>query len=367
MSIALIGPLCCSIYIIRLYMTQVSRQKKLIRYVPTHHEILQILMMRSSISLIILLPLFTTRMYARALNTSVFTPPFTIGVSICIDPPSARELNLERVDYRDCIPLLNEILLDPDINHRNKYDATNDYQGRLFGTCSISLRSRLADATDVFWGYQIAIAAAVAIKHCVEDSVDHYGGLAYTSSKLLFFAQVKNLGVRTTAGGNSTAPSFESISAEDLLLPAKNNTNATLLVPNPATATPVCQICQSSYRFLYPVRVLDCYYLFYNILTNPAVEQPVKMRGLSPIRYERYGTCTLQLRGFSAVSADTIKYVALLLAAVSIVQTCMVESGLVLGGAVSVGFRGQYSVRIFNIHEGGIGEVIQVSRVSQLC
>ncbi len=313
-------------------------------------------MMKSSISLIliILLPLCKTRMYARALNTSVFSPPntnpsFTIGVTTCIDQPRARELNLERVDYRDCIPLINEILLDPDINHQNQYNATNDYQGRPFGTCSISLLSRIADATEIFWGYQIAIAAAVAIKHCVEDSVDHYGGLAYTSSKLLFFAQVKNLGVGTTAKEDSTAPSSETISFEDLLLPA-NNTNATLLVPDP---TPVCQICQSSDEFLYPVRVLDCYYLFYNILTNPAVERPVKSRGLSPIRYERYGTCTLQLRGSSAISADTIKYVALLLAAVSIVQTCVVESGLVLGGAVSVGSRGQYSVRVFNSREGG--------------
>ncbi len=315
--------------------------------------------MTSSISLIliILLPLCKTRMYASALNTTVFSlpntnPSFTIGVPDCIHSIQARELNLERVDYRDCMPLLNEILLNPDINHRNQYNATNDYQGRLFGTCSISLLSRIADATDIFWGYQIAIAAAVAIKLCVEDSVDHYGGLAYTSSKLLFFAQVKNLGVATTAEEKSAAPSPETISFEDLLLPA-NNTDATLLVPNPITATPVCQICQSSDEFLFPVRVFDCYYLFYNILTNPAVERPVKLRGLSPIRHERYGTCTLQLRGFSAVSADTIEYVAVLLAAVGIVQTCVVESGLVLGGAVSVGSKGQYSVRVFNSLEGG--------------
>ncbi len=313
--------------------------------------------MRYTFSITTILLLFHTIIHTKALNASVFslpnTHPFlTIGIPDCIHPTQARELNLERVNYRDCIPLLNEILIDPYTNHRNQYNATNTYPGHLFGTCSISLLTRTPDGTEFFWGYEIAIAAATAVKHCIEDSIDHYGGLAYTSSKLLFFAQVKNLGVGTTAEEKSTAPSPETSSFEHLLLPA-NNTNATLLVPDPATATPVCQICQSSDDFLYPVRVLDCYYLFYNILTNPAVERPVKLRGLSPIRYERYGTCTLQLRGFSAVSVDTIKYVALLLAAVSIVQTCVVESGLVLGGAVSVGSKGLYSVRVFNSLEGG--------------
>lgn len=56
----------------------------------------------------------------------------------------------------------------------------------------------------------------------------------------------------------------------------------------------------------------------------------------------------MQVRGHSALSADAFKYVQVLLGAVYIVKTCVVDSGLVLGGAISVGSRGQYSVRVFN-------------------
>lgn len=320
--------------------------------------------MRSCLLLNALFPLSSIATDAKALNASVFDPldtsPFLeISTPICTDPTHARELDLERVDYRDCIPLLNGVLLDPNIDDRNQYSGRTAYQRRLFRTCSIMLLPRFADGTDIFWGYQIAIAAAMAIKKCVEESVDQYGGVEFTTSRQLFYAQVKNLGDGPAVeDANSAATSLETDTFEDMPLPI-NDTNTTLLVPNPTTATPTCQISQPRQQYLHPVRILDCYYLFYNILTNPAVERPVILRGLSPIRYERYGTCTLQLRGFTAVAADAIKYVALLLAAVSIVQRCVVEGGLVLGGAASVGSRGQYYVRVFNPVEGGVGEVVR--------
>lgn len=229
---------------------------------------------------------------------------------------------------------------------------------RLFRTCFIALLPRSGDATDVFWGYQIAVAAATAVKHCVEDSVDRYGGLVFTTSRQLFYAQVKNLGEGSKVEGNSTATSLEMGSSPIVILPT-NNTNATLNVPKSTTAVPACQISQPLDQTLFPVKTLDCYYLFYNILTNSTVERPIILRGLSPIRYERYGTCTLQLRGYSALSADAIKYIALLLGAVSIVQSCVVESGFVLGGAVSVGSRGKYYVRVSNPLEGPMEDAAQ--------
>ena len=51
-----------------------------------------------------------------------------------------------------------------------------------------------------------------------------------------------------------------------------------------------------------------------------------------------------------------VRYVELLLAAVSVVETCVVGGGLVLGGAVGVGSRGQYIVRVFNPLEGRVSE-----------
>ncbi|CAD6593897.1 MAG: hypothetical protein ASARMPRED_008174 [Alectoria sarmentosa] len=244
-------------------------------------------------------------------------------------------MDLERINYRDCIPLLNEILLEPDIDRRNQYNSTIDYQGHLLGTCSITLLPRFAEANDVFWGYQVAIAAATAIKSCVEDSVDRYGGIAFTTRRRLFYAQVRSVGEGGVGEVTSLPISVESGFAGNLLLPAvNNNTNATLITPDPTSAIPACQISKFMTHHLFPVNILDCYYLFYNILTNPTVERPVILRGLSPIRYERYGTCSLQLRGHSALSADTITYVALLLGAVAIVQKCVVESGFLLAGAV---------------------------------
>lgn len=281
-------------------------------------------------------------------------PSLTISTPICIDPRRARESDLARVNYRDCIPLLNEILLDPNINHQNLYNATNAYQGHFFGTCTIALLPRPLGGTDVFWGYEIAIAAATAIKNCVEDSEDQYGGLAFTISRLVFYTQVKNQRGVSTVEGYSTAPSVDTDSLEHFLLPA-NNTNAALL----ATATPTCQISQSLDQRLYPIRILDCYNLFYNLLVNPTIERPLKLRGLYPIRYESFGTCTLQLYGHSLKSADMIKYIEIVLAAVNVVQTCLVRSGLVLGGAVGVGSRGQYLARLYNPLEGAIGDTVQ--------
>ena len=312
---------------------------------------------------LLLLPLVPIGIYAKSLNTSVFNSldtnyPLTIGIPVCIDPPRARELDLEQVNYRDCIPLLNDILLEPNINHRNHYNATTYYPLRLFRTCFIALSPRSRDGTDVFWGYQIAIAAATAVKHCVEDSVDRYGGIAFTTSRLLFYTQVKNLGEDSKVEVVSTAPSLETGSSPIVIFPT-NSTDATLNVPNPAAAIPACQISQPPDRTLSPVHILDCYYLFYKILTDPTVERPIILRGLSPLRYERYGACSLQLRGYSAVSADAIKYIALLLGAVSIVQTCVVVGGLVLGGAVNVGSRGQYFVRVYNSLEEETGDEVQ--------
>ncbi|CAF9941675.1 hypothetical protein IMSHALPRED_002841 [Imshaugia aleurites] len=316
-------------------------------------------MTRSFFHLSVLLPLLVTGVLAKAVNESSLNIASsltigTIGTTTCINPPSARESYIERVDYRDCIPLLNEILLDPNINHRNEYNATNAYQERIHGTCSIALLSRFADGTDVFWGYQIAIAAATAVKTCVEDSVYQYGGLVFTTSRLVFYAQVKNLEEGVIVEAESNATFLGTVPPEEVLLPA-NDTNAAPL----RTATPICQISEPPEQHLYPIMALDCYYLFYNILTSPTVERPVILRGLYPIRYERYGTCTLQLHGHSAKSIDKTKYVELLLAAVNVVQTCVVRSGLVLGGAVSVGSRGKYSVRVYNSLVEAIGDADQ--------
>lgn len=319
--------------------------------------------MKPILSLCILLQLLPTDSFVKALNTTIFNPWnayefFATSAPVCIDPTRARESDLERVNYHDCIPVLNEILLDPNVNYENQYDATDAYQVRFLRICSIALRPRLPDGTDVFWGYQIAVAAAGAVKNCVEDSMDSYGGLVFTTSIRSFYAQVRNARDHSTVEAFSTVSSSENASYGDLLL-STNSTNATLLIPDPWTAIPTCQISQVSNQYLYPVKVLDCYYLFYSILTSPTLERTIIMRGLSPIGYKRYGTCNLQLRGLSAVSADAIKYVALLLGAVSIVQTCLVESSLVLGGAVSVGSRGQYFVRIFNPVEETMGGAVK--------
>lgn len=315
--------------------------------------------MGSLVPLSVLVPLLLSRSLATSINSSVFSSmnhslSFMIGTQTCINSPRARELDLERVNFRDCIPLLDEILREPNINHRNQYNAATAYQRHLSRTCSITLLPHFADGTDIFWGYQIAIAAATAIKNCVEDSADQYGGLVFTTSRLVFYAQVKNLGDERTIEANPAPTSLETGSSPEMILPA-NSTDTTLLVPNPTAAIPACQISQPQDQELYPVQSLDCYYLFYNILTHPTIERSLILRGLSPIPDQTFGTCTLQLRGHSAMSADAIKYVSLLLDAVRIVQTCVVESHLVLGGAIGVGTRGRYYMRVYNPHESGNG------------
>ena len=279
----------------------------------------------------VLLPLMPTETGTKALSESAFNalsvyPSLMIGDTVCTNPQRAGESNLKQVNYRDCLPLLNEILLEPNTNRQNRYDARTAYQGHLYHTCSIELLSRSQAGSDVFWGYEIAIAAANVIKNCVEDSADRYGGVEFTTSKAVFYAQVKNPEDGSTAGINFTG---SSLATKTLLLHQSNNANTTLLVPNPtaAIAIPVCQIRQRRNQHLHPISILDCYHLFYNLLTNPAVERTMTLRGLSPIPYETYGTCNLQLRGHSAVSVDSFKFVELIIAAVDVVQTCLLRGG----------------------------------------
>lgn len=289
--------------------------------------------MRSCLLLGTLLPLLPTGVHAKALNAgvlnSVNTSTLAIGNPICIDPLGAREEHLHRVNYLDCIPILSEILLEPNTDRRNQYDTTTYYPGRLFRTCRIALLTSSTEGTESFWGYQIAIAAATAIKTCIEDSGDQYGGLVFATSRRLFYAQVKNLRDDTTIEANSSALSLESGLFKGSRLP--NSINSTLLIPNPTSATLACQVSQLDHEQLAPVLFYDCYYLFYIILTNPRIVHNIVLRGLSPIRYEQYGTCTVQVRGHSALSADAFKYVQVLLGAVDIVKTCVVDSGLVSG------------------------------------
>ena len=316
--------------------------------------------MRWLLLVTVLLPLMPTGRDTQALNESARDPlrvssSLAVGDTVCISTQRATESNLKQVDYRDCLPLLNEILLEPNTNRQNQYDAGTAHRGLLHHTCSIDLLSRSQAGSDVFWGYAIAVAAANVVKNCVQDSADRYGGLEFTTSKALFYARVRNPEDGSAARTNPTGSSL----ATGTLLLASNDGNTTLLWRDPAAAIPVCQISQRRTRHLHPVRILDCYHLFYNLLTNPAVERTVILRGLSPVRYETYGTCHLQLRGNSAVSADTFKFVELLLAAVNIVQTCVLRGGLELGGAVGVGPKGQYIVRIFNPLEDETGNAIQ--------
>lgn len=196
------------------------------------------------------------------------------------------------------------------------------------------------------------------MKGCVEEAVGGYGGVGFVADKVLFYAQVgdpeegRASAARVNATGSSRATNI-------LRSRSNNNVNATLRLPHPTAAMPVCQISHPRKLHLQPISLLDCYHLFYNLLASPAVERTIVLKGLSPIRYETYGTCTVQLRGNSAVAADTFKFVEVLLAAVRIVQTCVLSGGAELGGAVGVGPRGRYVVRVFNLVGEGSGDGVK--------
>ncbi|KAM0796657.1 hypothetical protein BDR22DRAFT_824934 [Usnea florida] len=274
----------------------------------------------------VLFPLLTTEIDTQTRNNetvrnpAIVLPSLPTSDTVCNSAQRATESTLKQINYRDCLPLLNELLLGPNTNRQNQYDAATAHQALFHNTCSITLRSSSKTGSDVFWGYEIAVAAAMVVKHCIQDSADRYGGLEFITPKGLFYAVVRrhHEDGRAVSGMNTTTCSTNKTNA--LLLPS-HIANTTFLPPHPSTAIPVCQITQLRAHHLHPVSLPDCYHLFYNLLTAAALERTVTPRGLSPIPYETYGSCTVQLRGNSALAADRFRFVEVLLAAVGVVQT----------------------------------------------
>ena len=344
------------------------------------------------------------------------TPPtLAISAPSCFGSRSVHDLHLARINYEDCIPILNEILLDPDVKRRKEYTGGTPYLSRALRTCAITLATQISGGKDMFWGYQIAIAAAVTVKNCVEDSLDRYGGIAWTTSRKIFYAQVMDSNHENVALHEDILPNakssepFTSASFPDPLVSFTTNSTSNLLYPLPdrTASPPACQTAQyvfsdsmlpllnqilsletylgsfhsldefqgSSYflkqarltpksssrpphQTLLPLNIQDCYHLFYILLNNPRIEHITILRGVSPLDFAAYGTCVVQIVGHSRQSAEAFKFVEVLLGAVGVVQLCLVQGGLLVGGLGGVGSRRQYYVRVYNPWEEGMGGVV---------
>ncbi|CAD6584834.1 MAG: hypothetical protein ASARMPREDX12_001764 [Alectoria sarmentosa] len=294
------------------------------------------------------------------------TPPtLAISAPSCFGSRSVHDLHLARINYEDCIPILNEILLDPDVKRRKEYTGGTPSLSRALRTCAITLATAIPDGKDIFWGYQIAIAAAVTVKNCVENSLDRYGGLAWTTSRKIFYAQVMDSNHEKVTLHEDILPNaknsepFTSASFPAPFIPFITNSTSNLLSPLPGrtASPPACQTVQPPHQTLLSLDIQDCYHLFYVILNNPGIEHPTILRGASPLDFAAYGTCVVRIVGLSPQSADTFKYVEILLGAVAVVQECLVQRGLLLGGLVGVGPRRQYYVRVYNPWGEGMGGV----------
>ena len=226
------------------------------------------------------------------------TPPtLAISAPSCFGSRSVHDLHLARINYEDCIPILNKILLDPDVKRRKEYTGGTSYLSRALRTCAITLATAIPDGKDMFWGYQIAIAAAVTVKKCVEDSLDRYGGIAWTTSRKIFYAQVMDSNHENVTlhdedilpNAKSSEP-FTSASFPDPLVPFITNSTSNILSPLPdrTASPPACQTVQyvfsdSMFPLLNPTLNLEtCLGSFHSLDEFQGSSYPLKDARLTP-------------------------------------------------------------------------------------
>ena len=215
------------------------------------------------------------------------TPPtLAISAPSCFGSRSVHDLHLARISYEDCIPILNEILLDPDVKRRKEYTGGTHSLSRALRTCAITLATAIPDGKDMFWGYQIAIAAAVTVKDCVEDSLDRYGGLAWTTSRKIFYAQVMdsnhenvNLHEDILPNAKSSEP-VTSASFPDPFVPFITNSTSNLLspFPNRTASPPACQ----SVQYVFSDSMVPLLNQILSLETFKAHRTPLKHARLTP-------------------------------------------------------------------------------------
>lgn len=264
------------------------------------------------------------------------------------------------IDYQDCNFVLNEVLLSPHVSVSQIWSSIDRFYPRIHGTCRIALdhNPALHNPQDRFREYQVAISAAIVLHICQPFQ---RGGFAYVTRNEQFIADVRTPG--TVGDGNVTNLLSEPENimnntsiASDLALPLPSDL-AALDVSRSANLSATAPTCTSQQPHLvHPASIVaeDCYALVFRMLTIPDISTYKAWSGLDePRRWidTNHQRCVISLRSKSAESRASFKLIYVILAAVQIVQACVVGQDLPWGGTTDVG-RGQFFVEVAGTAQG---------------
>ena len=307
----------------------------------------------------------------------------------CYDPGTfGPRRGLVPVDHLDCLPLLNEILTSPNPTERTRYTTTSvDFPSFENSVCLIDFRwPPNTHPMDKFTLEQMAIAAAVTIKGCIETGgYVRRGAVGWITPYEKFWVEVRSPVLRYGIGAGKSANTtsilgppvngtmtlstgraleeqrslpdtkaltltsapyqdMNTVNATDLILPSSHSTNSSSLSDFLHCTVPHVIGTDIGY-----VPQLDCYYLFYEQLNHPDVYTNKAMWGLKPRPVVNHGRCFLEMRGSSERSVSTMRLVDIVTAAARIVKDCYgkIYEGILFGGTTAVKREDEYTCGVF--------------------
>ena len=254
------------------------------------------------------------------------------------------------INPASCITLENAILLSPDAIKTTNWALIGARYARSNSDCSVDFghTDPLQDPNESFQEYEVAAAAAKIVDTCSEK---RFGGRKYVARSVQFMTTVEH---PSTHAGESNSG---LISVAKGSLPQSWSINSTLINTSSISnlnATVACYDRQPPGSLLSPIDRTSCLNLFHNLLTHPDLSKIKIWLGIDVDGPWQWGDCAMVVHGYWSKSIGAFKLADPLVTAAHIVQTCFIDRGLTLGGALRLPDDPDFYVSVVNA--GSLGK-----------
>lgn len=299
--------------------------------------------------------LFTANILAESVDVDVnitghaispFIRPYDNNNPTCFVPVPGHTPPPARIMRSSCLALENNILLSPyAIRYRNWAEVSARYPIRN-ADCFIGLNyeAPLRDPSESFAEYRIAVAAATIIDYC-----DHFnvGGAKFVTIANQFVANVKHPSALAEESVGGLVPlTNTSVNLNSSNTLTNGTSTATTTIGN--LNNPVACYDRPLPGFsLLPVSRTSCLNLFHTMLTRQDLSNFDIWTGIHPEGPWKWGDCHMSVLG-NRVAAAAFRLIDVVVVAARIVQTCLIDRGLVFGGGMGVPGHVDFHVQIIN-------------------